>query len=357
MPRVGSYYENAELVAPIRLQLPASDAALLRVIRELVAEWSDAQHANVQIVEGGITNALYKLSASGRPSVLVRIYGHNTSVVIDREAENRLFASLSRAGFAPTYFGRFDNGRVEGFLEGYRALEPHEMGLDSYRSGIAARLRQMHALDCGSDEPTLYRTLARWMEAAGSVRFDDARATRHAALDLSRHEALLTALTETHDDRVGGFHSAGAREALRPSLCHNDLLSGNILVHPDTGDVRLIDYEYGACSYPAFDIANHFCEYAGFDSDFDTQFPSPATRRAFIEAYLGPGFDDRDVDEFGAIVEQFILADHLFWGTWAVIQARWSSIDFDFLGYAELRLGAWESHGRTLGIWPLEASG
>ena len=54
-------------------------------------------------------------------------------------------------------------------------------------------------------------------------------------------------------------------------LCHNDLLSGNILLCPTDGtssrgggnDVGskavLIDYEYSMYNYRAFDIANHFC--------------------------------------------------------------------------------------------------
>ncbi|KAG5835448.1 hypothetical protein ANANG_G00244120 [Anguilla anguilla] len=36
-------------------------------------------------------------------------------------------------------------------------------------------------------------------------------------------------------------------------------------------------------------------------------------------------------------VNKFTLASHFFWGFWALIQAKYSSIDFDFLGYAVLR--------------------
>jgi ethanolamine kinase len=35
----------------------------------------------------------------------------------------------------------------------------------------------------------------------------------------------------------------------------------------------------------------------------------------------------------------FALASHQFWGTWAFFQAAYSPIDFDYLGYAELRWG------------------
>lgn len=87
-------------------------------------------------------------------------------------------------------------------------------------------------------------------------------------------------------------------------FCHNDLLSGNILHVPATAttnnnpntnnnststsdattnnttgevpsespQVTLIDFEYGSLNYRAFDIANHFCESAGFECDW-RQFP------------------------------------------------------------------------------------
>lgn len=63
----------------------------------------------------------------------------------------------------------------------------------------------------------------------------------------------------------------GRRFGLSVCLCHNDLLSGNILrgkvgegkEGEEGGDdaavaVHLIDYEYAAYNYRAFDLANHF---------------------------------------------------------------------------------------------------
>ncbi len=44
-------------------------------------------------------------------------------------------------------------------------------------------------------------------------------------------------------------------------FCHNDLLLANVLF---TGkSVSFIDYEYAGYNYQAFDIANHFNEFAG----------------------------------------------------------------------------------------------
>lgn len=36
-------------------------------------------------------------------------------------------------------------------------------------------------------------------------------------------------------------------------------------------------------------------------------------------------------------VKLLMLASHQFWGTWAILQAKYSPIDFDYIGYAKLR--------------------
>ena len=322
----------------LRVDPAASDRdhQLLRAAQALAPRWADAADADVQIVGGGITNLLFALRGPGRPTVLVRVYGPSTEVVIDREEENRLFASLSAAGFSPPYYGRFANGRVEGFLEGFRALEPHELGEEGFRRPIARRLREMHDLLPCDEPPRLWSTLRRWMASARELPFTGEAAERHAALDLPRFAGELARL----EARFAALSasSPGARAALRVVVAHNDLLAGNVLT--DGREVRFIDYEYGAPSYAAFDLANHFCEYAGFDSDFAAGFPSREVREDVVATYL----DSADVADFTDLVDFFVLPDHLWWGTWAVVQAYHSPIDFDFMGYAGLRLAGFDFH-------------
>lgn len=40
-----------------------------------------------------------------------------------------------------------------------------------------------------------------------------------------------------------------------------------------------------------------------------------------------------------AEVNFFSLLSHLYWAIWALVQARYSPIDFDYLGYYHLRMG------------------
>lgn len=46
-------------------------------------------------------------------------------------------------------------------------------------------------------------------------------------------------------------------------FCHNDLLLGNVIYEKSTNRITFIDYEYAGQNFQAFDIGNHFTEFAG----------------------------------------------------------------------------------------------
>jgi ethanolamine kinase len=46
-------------------------------------------------------------------------------------------------------------------------------------------------------------------------------------------------------------------------FCHNDLLLANVIYNAEKSAVTFIDYEYSNYNYQAFDIGNHFAEFAG----------------------------------------------------------------------------------------------
>jgi ethanolamine kinase len=130
----------------------------------------------------------------------------------------------------------------------------------------------------------------------------------------------------------------------------------------DTETVAFIDYEYATPCPAAFDIANHFAEWGGFDCDF-TVLPTKSQRRDFLKAYMisfesfatlpgdGPTkaksaeVVQLEVDQIMSQVDAFRGAPGFYWGIWALIQAEISQIDFDYANYAEIRLGeyfAWK---------------
>ncbi|CAN1120427.1 Probable ethanolamine kinase [Linum perenne] len=123
-------------------------------------------------------------------------------------------------------------------------------------------------------------------------------------------------------------------------FAHNDLLSGNLMVNDDEDKLYLIDFEYGSYSYRGFDIGNHFNEYSGYDCDYSL-CPTKEEQYHFFRHYLKPDKPNEvSEDELEALhVESnvFMLASHIFWALWALIQAKMSPIEFDYLGYFFLR--------------------
>jgi ethanolamine kinase len=291
-------------------------------------------------------------------SVLVRVFG--AEGMIDRDVEATTLAALVEAQLAVPYHGRFANGRLEQWLEGYRALEVHEMGQSMYSQPICSRMARLHQFQLpvslsssssSSTQPSMWSQLDSWMEQAQSISHyttpgDDDRAAR------------LLNLPNICEEIHWLKHDVVPEKA-KVAFCHNDLLAGNIMVQTTTtsslsetdenGMVQLIDFEYGGVNYAAFDIANHFNEFAGGTSveengvtDY-TRFPSPAQQEAFLRTYLQASsslssIDPMELESLQAEVTAFVLSNHLYWGLWGVNQAaQEGTSEFDYLTYASNR--------------------
>lgn len=123
----------------------------------------------------------------------------------------------------------------------------------------------------------------------------------------------------------------------------------------DVPSVSFIDYEYATPSPAAFDLANHFAEWGGFDCDHN-MLPTRSQRREFIQQYIESYYNLRpgdvnvdrkaEVSKLMAEVDLFRGVPGFYWGIWALIQALISDIDFDYASYAETRLAeywAWKA--------------
>lgn len=132
-------------------------------------------------------------------------------------------------------------------------------------------------------------------------------------------------------------------------FAHCDLLSANIIIHREAGEeltVSFIDYEYATPSPAAFDVANHFAEWAGYDCDYSA-VPTHPQRLAFIRDYIksyakqaDDGMDvEEEVKKLMHEVDVYRGVPGFYWGIWALIQATISHIAFDYASYAESRLG------------------
>ncbi|XP_034223140.1 probable ethanolamine kinase isoform X2 [Prunus dulcis] len=130
------------------------------------------------------------------------------------------------------------------------------------------------------------------------------------------------------------FHQVEIPGSKEPQLW-NDLLK-----FFEKDKLYLIDFEYGSYNYRGFDIGNHFNEYAGYECDF-TLCPNKDEQYHFLRHYLQPDnpheVSEKDLEALYVEENTYTLASHLYWALWGLIQAKFSPINFDYLGYFFLR--------------------
>ncbi|AEO65736.1 uncharacterized protein THITE_2113062 [Thermothielavioides terrestris NRRL 8126] len=391
---------------PLSYNSAKSEESALRLVLSVRPEW-EAPGSNVEFVRftDGITNTLLK-AVNKRPgltkeevdreAVLLRAYGHGTDVIIDRHREAQNHELLMRHGLAPELFARFENGMMYGFVQG-TVTHPDDLRKPDVYRAVARRLAEWHAIvPCiagrtghsrksskldglalpaldsnlgdaefqraldevapGKPPPNIWTVMQKWIFALPTET--EAQRARQAALQ-QELKTLVSELSQRPGLGVNGLVFA-----------HCDLLSGNIIVLPKSraanGEksaetrVAFIDYEYATPSPAAFDIANHFAEWGGFDCDFSV-LPTRAQRRDFIAEYIdsyftllekktpgaAAGVDKAvEIEKLLTEVDYFRGVPGFYWGIWALIQATISEIDFDYASYAETRLGeyyAWRA--------------
>lgn len=322
----------------IDIALPSSEmeAQVRDVCRTLIKRWSGLNNSQFKVerVSGGITNLLLKVSVKNEHEedvpVTVRVFGPNTDVVIDRERELQAICYLSAAGFGAKLLGVFENGMVQSFIDAC-TLTPTDMRKPKLAAEIARQLRKFHEMEIpGSKDPQLWTDIFKFLDKASSLRFEDtAKQAKYASIsfDELREEAMsLKVVTDCLNAPI--------------VFAHNDLLSGNLMLSEKEEKLYLIDFEYGSYNFRGYDIANHFNEYAGFECDYSL-YPDKDSQYHFFRHYLSPDnpelASESELEVIYVETNCYALASHLYWAFWAIVQAKYSPINFDYLEYFFLR--------------------
>ncbi|KAI1754987.1 kinase-like protein [Xylaria castorea] len=378
---------------PLSYDSTNDDSSARQLILALRPAWSSPD-SNIEFVRftDGITNTLLK-AVNRRPglskeqiddeAILLRAYGHGTDVIIDRHRETQNHESLMKHGLAPTLLARFGNGMMYRYIQG-KACQPADLRDPSIYLAVARRIAQWHAtVPCiyetnpgnngvtsngthgsspdivapGKPAPNVWTVMQKWIRALPTKT--EAQRARQTEL-----QKELAWLVEKLSQRPG----LGKNGLV---FAHCDLLSGNVIIEPkgpgtngaghglgegqhicqQQPSVSFIDYEYATPSPAAFDLANHFAEWGGFECDYSV-LPTQAQRLEFIREYTHTYFSLVDRSEDGENIDEEVEAQKLhaevdmfrgvpgfYWGIWALIQATISQIDFDYARYAEVRLG------------------
>ncbi|XP_023536613.1 probable ethanolamine kinase isoform X2 [Cucurbita pepo subsp. pepo] len=273
-------------------------------------------------------------------SITVRLYGPNTDYVINRDRELQAIKYLSAAGFGAKLLGVFKNGMVQSFIHA-RTLEPSDLRKPELAAEIAKQLNKFHKVYIpGSTEPQLWNDILKCYGKASALQFDDTE--KQCIFD-------SISFTEIHNEILEIKELTSLLNA-PVVFSHNDLLSGNLMLNEEEERLYFIDFEYGSYNYRGFDIGNHFNEYAGYDCDYSC-YPSKEEQYHFFRHYLQPEEPDEvsqeDLEALYVESNTFMLASHLYWALWALIQARMSPIDFDYLRYFFLRYNEYKKNKET----------
>lgn len=265
----------------------------------------------VERLPGGLTNENYAVTVEG-VRTFVRLPGADTSVLaVDRtnELHNTRVAAGTGVG-APVLHALPEHGVIVlGWIDG-RTMSNDAFAEDGMPERVADALRRLHGGRRFLHDFDMFRVTERYLGVVAERGIPIPSGYRDRLRRLPEIEAAL--------------------RASAPDLvpCHNDLLAENYL--DDGQALRIVDYEYSGNNDPTFELGNT-CQELGWDD-------------ARIERLCAAYFGEATPSRLARLRLNMIMSD-VGWTLWAAIQARISTIEYDFWGWAVER---WERAAEKL---------
>ncbi|XP_016117506.1 ethanolamine kinase 1-like [Sinocyclocheilus grahami] len=213
------------------------------------------------------------------PILLVRVYGQMTELFMDRDKEMEMFRVLHKHGCGPELYCSFTNGICYEFVKGV-VLDDTLLRQPSVYRLIATEMGKIHSIksgETGNSSPVLWSRLSQFLNLVQSSDApEQQKSSAHVEapslkIIIKEMEELKSHLTHINSPVV---------------LCHNDLLTKNVIYNQEEGAVKFIDYEYADFNYQAYDIGNHFNEFAGINNVDSSLYPSCELQFDWLTAYL-----------------------------------------------------------------------
>lgn len=271
---------------------------------ERIPDWRGKPVA-IHALSGGLTNTNYRVEVDGAPYV-VRIPGASTELLaVDRANEYHNTKAAGESGVGPriAHYLPDKNVMVLEFIRGETMTIP-KLQAPGMPARIAQSLRKLHA------GPRFLRD------------FNMFRLTEYYLKIVYQHEARIPDGFQAHMPAVSRIEAALARRPLVAVPCNNDLLAENYI--DDGQQLWLIDFEYSGNNDPCFELGNT-CQ--------EQQYDEPRIVE-MCAAYFGEPYTDK----LARMNLNMIMSD-VGWTLWAAIQAKISTIEYDFWGWAVERWG------------------
>lgn len=329
-------------------------------------------------IAGAMTNAIFKVEYPALPSLLLRVYGSNNDMIIDREYELQVLARLSVQHIGPSLYGCFLNGRFEQFLENATTLTKDDIRDWKTSQRIARRMKELHTgvplLRFEKEQGSMaWNKIDQWlkeieMNGGDWISNDDNVQQVFGAPNWKEFKESIRKYREwlfenskspyvfCHNDAQYGnlLFSApvinSEKNDLKKSLDESNLSTSSLfpsdsrvslkeIINPtkqeQSQDSKLvvIDFEYAGANVAAYDLSNHFSEWMyDYNSStphkcFSDQYPTTEQMLNFVYSYVSHlrGGVKTDIDDDARLlyndIKKWRGTVQLFWSLWALIQS------------------------------------
>jgi len=274
----------------------------MSTIEEVVAKIPDWKNKQVSItpLSGGLTNSNFKVDVDGI-LYFVRVPGASTELLaVNRKNEYHNSKAAHEAGVGPNvlYYLPEYYVMVLEFLNG-KTMSKDSLNQPGMPTRMAQAIKKLHAGPRFLTDFNMFRLTEYYLQicAEHQIKIPDGYLERMPTVE-TIEQAMFVKPLETVP-------------------CNNDLLAENYI--DDGNQLWLIDYEYSGNNDPTFELGNT-CQEMQFN---DSQIAEVCT------AYFGSASADR----IARMKLNMIMSD-VGWGLWAAIQAKISTIEFDFWAWA-----------------------
>lgn len=303
----------------------ASDPALEKIV-DAMPGWKSADIVRVEYISGGITNRNYCVHVDGSP-FFVRLAGEKTEALgIDRDNERRTVEAAAKAGVGPEVVAYLpEHGcLITNWIEG-SPVPPEGLREPDTLARLVRSLKAFHGCESGIPGTfSPFRVVEEYREYAG-IR----------GAEIPEGYRWLS-------ERAGEIEEVFRESPMPPCPCHNDLLNSNFLLHD--GRMMIVDYEYAGMGDVFFDLGN-----LSVNNEFDE-----AADIVLLEAYFGEATPARV-----ARLKLMRLMSDFREAMWGVMQQVLSSLDFDYVDYANKHFDRCRTHAEEgrYRDWLRDASG
>lgn len=220
------------------------------------------------------------------PAVLFRKLEGKENAILEFEAEKEVFLTLGQANIAAQCHHYDETCRIEAFYQGRTLTAEDLFDPDTLRK-IADQLYRLHQLRPPNLPQEMFfdMLLAKWGRLARTVLVDRIDAFP------PDEQKLCEALREIFSQETARMVKSCIPEG-ELTFCHNDTYHGNIM-KLETGEIRLLDFEFSCMNNRAYDFSNLFAETVMRHKQPDYPFfriaePEYGDReiRILIDAYL-----------------------------------------------------------------------